>query len=149
MVFNFLFYTYLFIRCFKYEVSLKNLPCREKLSRLKVMKVLFANENFYRLSFFLMTIIFYQRIFFGDKLAGIFLSKNFETVSLCNYFSCRSKASGSLTLKSDYQFIVAGIQLIQYKDCISYATLKFSSLTFLVIMFLRLRYFNDFDKQFL
>ena len=51
MVFNFLFYIYLFTRCIKLEENFENLPC-EKLCQIKVTKFLFADENLYRWFFF-------------------------------------------------------------------------------------------------
>ena len=51
MVFNFLFYIYLFIRCIKLEENFENLPC-EKLCQIKVTKFFFADENLYRWFFF-------------------------------------------------------------------------------------------------
>ena len=82
-----------------------------------------------------------------------FLIQNFEIVSFCNDFSCRSKTSGSLTPKSDYEFLVSGSQLIQrnskYKGCTSNVALRFSLVMLLMTNLLPLRYFNDFAREFL
>ena len=79
--------------------------------------------------------------------------QNFEIILFCNDFSCRSKVSGSLTPKSDCEFVVRGIQHIQrnneYKGCTSNAALTFSSLKFLLTNFLVLMYLEDFEKEFL
>ena len=114
MVFNFLFYIYLFIRCIKLEENFENLLC-EKLCQIKVTKFLFADENLYRWFFFFFLC---GRIFLTDEY---FLATNwhedfdpkFESKLFWNDLSCRSKVPGNLTAKSDYEFTVKGIQIIQ------------------------------------
>ena len=115
MVFNFLLYIYLFIRCIKLEENFENLPC-EKLCQVKVTKFLSADENLYRSFFFFF--FFCWRIFFTDKYFSVTnwhegFDTKFEGELIWNDFNCRSKVWGNLTAKSDYEFIVKGIQIIQ------------------------------------
>ena len=136
MVFNFLLYIFIyfqifcfiliFIRCIKLEENFENLLC-EKLCQVKVAKFLSADENLYRSFFFF---FFCRRIFFTDEYFSATnwhegFDTKFESKLLWNDFSCRSKVWGNLTAKSDYEFTVKGIQIIQknnkWKGCISNA----------------------------
>ena len=116
MVFNFLLYIYLFIRCIKLEENFENLPY-EELCQVKATKFLSADENLYG-SFFYLFIFFCRRIFFTDEYFSATnwhegFDTKFESKLLWNDFSCRSKVWGNLIAKSDYEFTVKGIQIIQ------------------------------------
>ena len=114
-------------------------------------KFFFADENLYRWFFF-----FTGEYFLATNWHEDFNPK-FESKLFWNYFSCRSKVPGNLTAKSDYEFTVKGIQIIQKitNKKVAYGLkrlLKYSSETFLISTFLLLRYynyFNYFQKEFL
>ena len=78
MVFNFLFYIYLFIRCIKLEENFEKLPC-EKLCQIKVTKFFFADENLYRWFFFLPANIFWRLI--GMKILIQNLRVNYSEIT--------------------------------------------------------------------
>ena len=68
-----------------------------------------------------------------------------------NDFSYRSKVSGNVTAKSDYEFTVKGIQIIQkrikrlYMEC----CVKIFVGNFFNVEDFASRYYNEFEKEFL
>ena len=106
MVFNFLFYIYLFIRCIKLEENFENFPC-EKICQIKWQNFFLLMKTFTDGFFF-----FTGEYFLATNWHEDFNPK-FESKLFWNYFSCRLKVPGNLTAKSDYEFTVKGIQIIQ------------------------------------
>ena len=117
MVYNFLLYIHFFMRCFKLEVKIENLPC-DKISfcRCKFLPIIFFTDE-----------CFFPSNIFWRQIGMNFLIQNFEFVLFCNDFSCRSNVLGSLTTKLRHELIVRGIQVAQrnneYKGCTSNAAL--------------------------
>ena len=73
------------MHCFKLKVLFEKLPCREKLCWLKVKKKVFADEDFYRSSFFTDEYFLPTNIFWRQIDMSFFI-QNFESVLFCNDF---------------------------------------------------------------
>ena len=111
MVFNFLLYIYLFIRCIKLEENFENLPC-EKLCQVKVTKFLSADENLYR-SFFLFCFFFADEYFLPTNIFRRLIGMKVLIQNLkVNYYEMTS----AVDRKSDGTLQQNQIMNLQWKE---------------------------------